>query len=139
MVGRKPTPTVLKLAAGNPGKRRLNADEPQFKPLDALPPCPDWLGRAGTDFWHQQAPLALAAGTLHSVSLPAFQALCASWDEYRLASDARSRRQSLEMWRNLATDFGMTPAAAVRIKATPQNAHRDPIQAFKAQRPARPA
>ena len=35
MRGRKPTPTTLKLLAGNPGRRPLNDAEPQPDPLDA--------------------------------------------------------------------------------------------------------
>jgi hypothetical protein len=38
MRGRKPTPTTLKLMAGNPGKRPLNRHEP--KPVTSIPHLP---------------------------------------------------------------------------------------------------
>jgi P27 family predicted phage terminase small subunit len=41
MRGRKPTATVLKVLRGNPGKRRINQDEPQ--PADLSLECPDEL------------------------------------------------------------------------------------------------
>jgi P27 family predicted phage terminase small subunit len=41
MRGRKPTPTALKILAGNPGKHRLNDDEP--KPELASGRCPRWV------------------------------------------------------------------------------------------------
>lgn len=42
MRGRKPTPTVLKLMRGNPGKRPINKAEP--KPDALTPECPVELG-----------------------------------------------------------------------------------------------
>lgn len=34
--GRKPKPTAVKERQGNPGKRKLNKDEPQFSEFDGL-------------------------------------------------------------------------------------------------------
>src|SRR4051812_41683042 len=42
--GRPPKPTVLKLLAGNPGKRKRNKREPKMKGGKITPPS--WLGRA---------------------------------------------------------------------------------------------
>ncbi|PHM52170.1 terminase [Xenorhabdus hominickii] len=36
--GRRPKPTARKALAGNPGKRRLNRDEPTFTPLTSVSP-----------------------------------------------------------------------------------------------------
>jgi Phage terminase, small subunit len=41
--GRPPTPTVLKLIRGNPGKRAISKHEPQ--PRLEIPPCPRHLDR----------------------------------------------------------------------------------------------
>lgn len=40
-MGRKPVPTALKLLRGNPGKRRINRDEPQPDALEVA--CPEVL------------------------------------------------------------------------------------------------
>ena len=41
MAGRKPKPTAIKKLEGNPGKRKLNKNEPV--PAKGMPECPDWL------------------------------------------------------------------------------------------------
>ena len=41
--GRKPKPTAVKERQGNPGKRKLNKDEPQFSEFDEHTPPPDDL------------------------------------------------------------------------------------------------
>lgn len=47
--GRKPKPTQLKVIQGNPGKRRLNANEPGVRA--ALLHAPDWFGAEQVDLW----------------------------------------------------------------------------------------
>ena len=49
MKGRKPVPTHLKLVHGNPGKRRLNRNEP--RPVGDLLAAPDWMGEAQAAGW----------------------------------------------------------------------------------------
>jgi phage terminase small subunit len=41
MAGRKPKPAAVKKLEGNPGKRKLNTEEPI--PAKGMPACPDWL------------------------------------------------------------------------------------------------
>ncbi len=41
MAGRKPKPTAVKKLEGNPGKRKLNKNEPV--PAKGMSTCPDWL------------------------------------------------------------------------------------------------
>jgi phage terminase small subunit len=53
MRGRKPTPTALKLVAGNPGKRPLNRHEP--KPVTAIPTCPAHLMPTAKTEWKRLA------------------------------------------------------------------------------------
>ena len=49
MRGRRPVPTCMKLLTGNPGKRPLNANEPQPKP--EIPECPPQLALLWQIFW----------------------------------------------------------------------------------------
>lgn len=51
MRGRKPKPTYLKVVAGVPGHRALNADEPQ--PVGDLHAPPDWLNDAQKAIWRE--------------------------------------------------------------------------------------
>ena len=45
----KRTPTKLKILKGNPGRRKLNKDEPQYSPMDETPP--DSLCEIGVAEW----------------------------------------------------------------------------------------
>jgi P27 family predicted phage terminase small subunit len=47
--GRKPRPTVLKELTGNPGKRALNAKEPN--PVGDLADAPTWLSQTQREGW----------------------------------------------------------------------------------------
>jgi P27 family predicted phage terminase small subunit len=53
MRGRKPKPTALKQAEGNPGKRKLNAHEPGF--AAQVPSCPRHLGPDARKEWRRMA------------------------------------------------------------------------------------
>ena len=49
MKGRKPVPTHLKVLRGNPGKRRLNDNEP--KPDGELSDPPEWMSESQKQGW----------------------------------------------------------------------------------------
>lgn len=66
--GRRPKPTARKELAGNPGKRKLNRDEPAFTPLTGVSP-PDW-------FIENEMPLAVVMWELTSKELCAQGLLC---------------------------------------------------------------
>ncbi|MCC8365852.1 phage terminase small subunit P27 family [Xenorhabdus sp. PB61.4] len=66
--GRRPKPTARKELAGNPGKRKLNRDEPAFTPLTGVSP-PDW-------FVEHEMPLAVVMWELTSKELCAQGLLC---------------------------------------------------------------
>jgi P27 family predicted phage terminase small subunit len=157
--GRKGRPAHLTLAAGNPGRRPVNTAEPSPPVSPTVPACPDWIGDYGRALWEQQAPISHKIGTLTDADVPAFTAWCEAWDTYRRAVDALKdtlthltpnngesarpeaalRKQALADWTRLGAELGFSPASRTRIKANPPNAHINPIDAFKAQRPARPA
>jgi phage terminase small subunit len=54
--GRKPKPTARKIAAGNPGKRALNKDEPDFGLVTNIEP-PEWIAGEARDMWERVVPL----------------------------------------------------------------------------------
>lgn len=137
MTGPPPKPTALKILAGNPGKRRLNRDEPAGIPLDpATPPeAPDWIGSYGQELWKRQAALDIRRGVLTRDKLPAYEALCEAYDLYRTASaelakglthetpnngtsvrpEVTVRKQAFADFKALLLEFGWTAAAASRI------------------------
>lgn len=58
MAGRRPKPTAIKIAQGNPGKRKINELEPQPEPGEGLPP--GMLSKRGKRIWSELAPMLLA-------------------------------------------------------------------------------
>lgn len=84
MAGRKPKPTALKILAGNPGKRALNTNEPEFTELTHVEP-PEWLGSLAVSMWETVTPelirnKLLTVGDLHNV-----EAFCMAYQRWREA------------------------------------------------------
>lgn len=145
--GPAPTPTVLRVLRGNPGRRALNADEPTPPGIQAdseLATCPKWLTGEAKRLWERVAPGAIASGLLTVVDLPAFEALCQSyarWREYeRLTGKnlelaiAKGYRNQAVKERNLMMQiggrFGFDPSSRSNVKATPPKA-QSPADAFR--------
>jgi P27 family predicted phage terminase small subunit len=86
MRGRKPKPTARKVLEGNPGKRPLNAAEPQHPApeAEAFDAPPDELrdhARASAE-WRRLAPLLRQARAVTDADRAALLALCLEWDRY---------------------------------------------------------
>src|SRR5688572_7318876 len=88
MPGRKPQPTALKLLKGNPGKRPLNADEPQVEPAQPDPPA--WITGPARAQWRRIAPQLEKARILTHVDRDSLAAYCdalAMWAQARKIVD----------------------------------------------------
>lgn len=80
--GRKPKPTKLKELQGNPGKRALNKNEPQFTEILAVEP-PEWLEPLAMEMWERVVPQLcankiLTIGDLHNV-----EGFCTAYARWR--------------------------------------------------------
>lgn len=134
-------PTALKVLEGNPGKQRLNRNEPMPPALDAVPEPPERLLPEAKDEWARLAPVLQKLRLLTEADLGAFSELCQNY-AYYLITDRRIlehgdpgvtalqktpsgyvqqhpllslRRQYYELWRKGLLDFGLTPASRVRM------------------------
>jgi Phage terminase, small subunit len=87
--GRRPKPTALKILQGNPGKRRLNEDEPQ--PPAGPVECPAQLKGPVVEVWQELSAIALAMGTLTAADVAPFATLCELELTRRLASQEKHR------------------------------------------------
>jgi phage terminase small subunit len=74
MAGRPPKPTRLKILNGNPGKRPLNAAEPQ--PARGVPSCPAWLDDYAKEKWAELAELLHGLGVLTLADGETLTVLC---------------------------------------------------------------
>lgn len=86
MRGRKPKPTEQKRREGNPGKRRLNTQEPQppaaMPEAFDLPPSElDGIPTAATE-WRRLAPMLRACRQVTEADRGALIALCLEWARY---------------------------------------------------------
>ena len=77
MKGRKPTPTALKVLAGNPGKRPLNRREPRVTPK--APSMPTTLSAEAKREWRRVVPVLERVGTLSLVDRGTLDAYCRAY------------------------------------------------------------
>lgn len=85
--GRKPKPTTQKQAAGNPGKRELNLNEPDFGQVQNID-CPAWLEGHGRDLWEHLAPLLCGQKVMQATDIQNLEAYCASYGRFRLGEES---------------------------------------------------
>jgi P27 family predicted phage terminase small subunit len=127
----------MKLLAGNPGKRPLNANEPDAPKADAVPDPPDWVSAEVAAAWRHDAPMLYDAGLLTVLDEAAFLGLCDLRVRWTRAQKALSESSSLliktpngmpmphpliaivnQAWKlyllTLA-EFGLTPSARSRV------------------------
>jgi P27 family predicted phage terminase small subunit len=145
MPGPPPTPTILKLMKGNPGKRRLHPEPQPTIPEKCPEPPPHVTGYAADEWW-TVGPGLHRLGLLTRADLPAFSCYCFAFGQWRLACEALSqmaerdqtmhgllvksvggdakRNPLIKLARDLAGDvvrysgeFGLTPIARARLGA----------------------
>jgi len=88
MRGGRPTPTALKIVRGNPGRRRLNPDEPSSPLLKRMPPAPAFLDDEGKRAWSTEGRRLIKAGLLTALDLTMFGTWCIWYSKRDLASRA---------------------------------------------------
>lgn len=85
--GRRPKPTASKALAGNPGKRKLNTDEPDFALVTKIEP-PEWLCANSQEMWKRVVPSLLAEKILCITDLHNAEAFCTAYANWRAAQAA---------------------------------------------------
>ena len=134
MRGRKPTPTALKIIAGNPGKRPINAYEPQ--PRSDLAAAPEWMTEHQKDIWREVVALS-PPGLLKDVDASVFAIWVVAFDLYQEAGEKLARTGMLikapntgvpmqspylaivnkqaQIMLKAAAEMGFTPASRSRV------------------------
>ena len=88
MRGKTPTPTTLKILRGNPGRRRLNSEEPWSPLLKRMPPAPGFLDDEGKRVWSAEGRRFIKAGLLTALDLTMFGTWCIWYSKRDIASRA---------------------------------------------------
>jgi len=84
--GRKAKPTATKRAAGNPGKRALNKNEPDFGLVTNVDP-PEWITGAGREMWERVVPLLLQQKVLQITDLHNVEVFCTAYGTWRASAE----------------------------------------------------
>lgn len=150
MKGRKPVPTAIKKARGNPGKRPLNDQEPQIEAGIPEDPPAHIKGEAA-DAWRQLSPILNNVKVLTPMDVVAFEMLCVTVGNYRKAAAKVAdtsiivlgknggamqnpwfapMNRCLEQLRGLLAEFGMTPAERSRLKVKGGDGEESPWEDF---------
>ena len=134
--GRKPTPTAIKELEGNPGKRKLNENEP--KPKKKAPSCPKWLEPEAKKEWRRLSKQMEQIGILTEVDMASFAGY-ARWKEaeefitqhgtivktpsgyWQQVPQVSIAQTYLKIMNRFSEQFGLTPASRSRIVASTEN------------------
>jgi P27 family predicted phage terminase small subunit len=134
MRGRKPLPTAVKRATGNPGKRGYNHAEP--RPPEGLPDCPSHLSAVAKDEWDRIAETLYDMGVLTTVDRAALAAYCQAYGRWVEAEEKLKEtpvmlktpsgyvqqspwlsvsNKQLELMGRYMAELGITPASRSRV------------------------
>ena len=145
MKGGRPTPTVLKMLRGNPGKRALNRLEPQ--PGELSEDLPDCLqSDESRAEWARTIVPAIQIGQVTETDRALAIAHCELWGEWRDEvaearkvegpSAARSMAaKTLNLLVKVDAELGLSPASRSRVRAIPKQP-ANPLDKFTSRRRA---
>jgi P27 family predicted phage terminase small subunit len=160
MKGRKPKPTALKEVAGNPGKRKLNRDEP--RPELGRPSCPLHIETNATAKaeWDAIIPQLEQMGVLAKIDRAALAAYCMCYARWIQAEGEVTVRGLLveepiinsegelvgtkvkknpavtiakdekSQMRAFLALFGMDPSSRSRLRVGKEGEQKDPFEEF---------
>jgi P27 family predicted phage terminase small subunit len=135
MRGRKPTPTGIRRANGNPGKRAWNHAEPVAP--EGLPDCPPHLSPVAKAEWDRIAQALYDMGVLTPVDRAALAAYCQAYARWVEAEEKLKEtpvmlrtpsgyvqqspwlsvaNRQLELMGRYMAELGITPAARSRLR-----------------------
>lgn len=155
MAGRRPKPTILKLVAGNPGKRAVNKKEP--KPKRVIPSCPAHLKTEAKVAWGRLCVLLDGMGVLTEADVFTLERLCGCYAELirydkLIDTDGPTYTTSTNTgdtlikanpavamfadadrrFKSYLIEFGLTPAARSKVHGAPPDPNKkdDPLAEF---------
>lgn len=122
MPGPAKTPRSLKVIAGTDRPDRAPETPPVSLPtLSEVPEAPDWLPNAhAKKEWDKLAPMLVAAGLLTDGGVSALGMLCSLHGKIvqLYAAGESPTGHMIAQYRGLVNDFGLTPGAQGRVKAS---------------------
>ena len=142
--GPAPTPTTLKVLRGNPGKRKIEPNEPKPRPIAPKPPV--WLPKEAKKIWKEHVPKLEPLGLLTEIDRLQFTSLCLAAANIKLYQQEIERKgavmkyttktgdiyeqarpetsllhKSIEIVNKLSGKFGLSPADRVGLGVKPKD------------------
>lgn len=149
--GRPPKPTAIRVLEGNPGKRPLNDAEP--KPKVGLPSCPAHLSPLARREWRRMGRVLADLGVMTEIDGAVLASYCQAWADWCEAQQhlrsgvrfgesinaagtltivespwAKIAREAEARFMRAASEFGMTPSARSRVRASQPEADADEFE-----------
>lgn len=155
MRGRKPKPSALKRLSGNPGKRKLNTDEPRPPASEDLMVPSRWLDKVAASEWRRIAVTLKTLGLLTNLDRAALEGYCKAYSRWLQAEKILEKeglcfvtpkgyvqqrpevaiaKGYLSHMHSLAAEFGFTPASRSRVKGS-GSGDGDEVDDFLKKRP----
>jgi P27 family predicted phage terminase small subunit len=154
MAAPKPTPTVLKLIQGNPGKRAINKNEP--KPERGIPRRPAHLDAKGKVAWKNLCKTLDKMGVLTLADSYALEILCSIYarirdlqkalkvhgsttytavnnagDEmHKSMPEVQQLEKAESLFRSYITEFGLTPSSRTKLETAENQDKDDPLSKY---------
>jgi len=154
MASPKPTPTALRLIKGNPGKRKINKQEP--KPKQGVPKCPAHLDPKAKTAWKKLCAHLEQMGVLTLADALALETLVSVYARIRdlqksikdhgattyesVREDGAVFHKALPQvaqlekaestFRSYLTEFGLTPSARAKLKTEEPDDKDDPLSKY---------
>jgi P27 family predicted phage terminase small subunit len=149
MRGAKPTATILKVIAGNPGRRPLN--EHEAKPTIVVPDPPALLEGEALAEWHRVTPLLAEVGLIAKLDRAIITGYCQAWARWIECETAlrttglivkaangfpmyspylTASNKALDQVRQMSEQIGLSGSARSRIKAGAAPGEFDPAEDF---------
>ncbi len=143
--GRRAKPTTLKVLQGNPGKRAINEEEPDFGA--GAPPKPDWFDDYASAEWDVLTGILVPARVLTKGEIGVLVVACDAYSQLRqcqkflhdqgsISYDASSatgglnykpypevaqRNQARRQYLSALAELGLTPSARTKVKRIPDS------------------
>lgn len=142
MAGRPPKPTIMKLLAGNPGKRNLNMSEPDAGDMG---PCPEFLKGVAAETYEMLRETMGGCGVLKASDEKLAALIAMEWQtllevneklaltgpvivfkdrdgnpRMRLSPYLAARNSASDRLRAMLGECGMTPSARQKITVDPK-------------------
>ena len=149
--GRKPTPTVMKKLAGNPGKRVLNSNEPDA--TAGLPECPAHITGEARLEWDRVGQQMVTEHRMAVIYRAAFAAYCVAWGRW-VEAETQVRESGMlitspnghliqspylpianKAWSQMmkaVAELGISPTSQARVSKVGESQAFDPFDEFDA-------